>query len=136
MRAGDSKDWKGRYNAPGGHIEKGETVIEAANKEVREETGLDPRATKLRGVIHKLGFFGKDVMLFVTTSVAKKEKLREHREGIPEWIQVDKMSELDLLEDLELIVEQIRSLKEDQVLIGTCQWDGKDGLVDISIEAI
>ncbi len=34
-------DWqKGRYNLPGGHIEAGETIHEAAIRELREETNL------------------------------------------------------------------------------------------------
>lgn len=31
----------GKFNLPGGHIEEGETPIQAANREVKEETGLD-----------------------------------------------------------------------------------------------
>ncbi len=35
--------WRGKYGVPGGHIELGESAIEAAQREAREETGLEIR---------------------------------------------------------------------------------------------
>ena len=36
-----SHKWPGQYVVPGGHVELGERIEEAAVREVREETGLD-----------------------------------------------------------------------------------------------
>lgn len=36
-----SPKWRGKYTLPGGHIELGEKMQEAAKREVKEETGLD-----------------------------------------------------------------------------------------------
>ena len=36
-----SHKWHGRYVIPGGHIELGETMIDALKREVKEETNLD-----------------------------------------------------------------------------------------------
>ena len=36
-----SHKWPGRYVVPGGHVELGETIEEAAIREAKEETGLD-----------------------------------------------------------------------------------------------
>jgi nucleoside triphosphatase len=33
--------WHGKYAVPGGHIELGESALEAARREAKEETGLD-----------------------------------------------------------------------------------------------
>jgi ADP-ribose pyrophosphatase YjhB (NUDIX family) len=35
--------WRGKYGVPGGHIELGESAVEAAQREAREETGLEIR---------------------------------------------------------------------------------------------
>ncbi len=35
--------WRGKYGIPGGHIELGESAIEAARREAKEETGLEIR---------------------------------------------------------------------------------------------
>lgn len=36
-----SHKWRGKYVVPGGHIELGETAVEAACREAKEETGLE-----------------------------------------------------------------------------------------------
>jgi len=41
-----SHKWPGRYVVPGGHVELGETIEEAAVREAKEETGLDIYALK------------------------------------------------------------------------------------------
>lgn len=43
----------GRYNLPGGHIEAGETIKEAASRELREETGIEcpPEKVRIMGTI-------------------------------------------------------------------------------------
>lgn len=43
---------RGRYNLPSGRLERGETLIGAAEREAREETGLDVAVTSLLGIYH------------------------------------------------------------------------------------
>lgn len=43
------KDWKG-FTLPGGHVEKGESIVDAVVREMQEETGLTILNPKLCGV--------------------------------------------------------------------------------------
>lgn len=45
------KSWRG-LSFPGGHVEEGESFVDSAVREVREETGLDVRGLRSCGVIH------------------------------------------------------------------------------------
>jgi len=49
--------YKGRWGFPGGHLERGETVVAAALRELREETGVEAEA---RGILTALDEIGRD----------------------------------------------------------------------------
>lgn len=45
---------EGKWNGAGGKVDTGETIIEAASRELREETGINiaPEKMEARGVLH------------------------------------------------------------------------------------
>ncbi|MGD9128916.1 MAG: NUDIX domain-containing protein [Candidatus Woesebacteria bacterium] len=134
IKANASKDWEGFYNALGGHIEKGEDIIDNAVREIKEESGLDVTETKLKGIVHASNFFGKDIMMFVTTSKASTKTLDEieTREGNLEWVRVSELDKLKIFDDIKPILSKILKNDSDEVFTAASEFDGKDGLLKIS----
>lgn len=134
LKASKEKDWYGYYEPPGGHIEKGEDVISAAEKEIYEETGLRVSNTKLAGIIHVSGFFGKEIMLFVTKSFTNKAILSSSHEGEAVWIKLSMINKISLIEDTKPMLEKIMTMKKGEIFVGTSEFDGKDKLNSFNIK--
>jgi len=82
---------KGLLNGPGGRIEKGETPMACAIREVSEETGIKPIKPKEMGFVE----FYLDNELIHPTNVFKAEKFfgtpRETDDAKPIWFPLDKI---------------------------------------------
>ena len=133
IRASQEKDWQGMFDPIGGHIEKGEDVVESANREIKEEAGLTVTDTKLRGVIHVSNFFGKEIMLFITQSFTTNKEVHPSHEGIPQWVKVTILEKVKVFADVKPIIEMLGKLKPDQLFTGISVFDGKEGLVSIKL---
>ncbi len=54
---------------PGGGVEAGESLADAARREVREETGLEVELTRMVGCYSRIGWFPLHTVLFTTRVV-------------------------------------------------------------------
>ncbi|NMC35980.1 NUDIX domain-containing protein [Candidatus Beckwithbacteria bacterium] len=124
----------GFYDPPGGHIELGEGIIANTKREVLEETGLEIEKVALRGVVHVANFFGKNLMLFVTTSQTKTVNLKSSLEGEPMWINLQDLDAIKIFDDLKAIIKQVKSLPQNTVFTARSEFDKSGKMVRWEIE--
>lgn len=105
LRGAAHKWFAGRYNGVGGHVEPGETIIEAAAREVREETGASPTHLRLRAVIHITGEPG--VLLFVFTGALEGDIRPTTDEGTLEWVSLATLEHVPLVADLRWLLPRV-----------------------------
>ncbi len=97
-----SPKWRGKYGLPGGHIEYGETMEEAAKREIKEETGLDIfdiEFLMVQECIFSEEFYKKKHFVFLDYIAKTKDTnvILDGREGIEYvWTTVDEALKLRL----------------------------------------
>lgn len=116
-------DWRG-YTLPGGHVELGESFVDACVREVKEETNLDIKNPKLVGVKQFPGEAGRYIVfLFKTTEFSGN--LISSDEGKMEWKEYSELSNLKTVDDLEELLKVMNSneLSEFQYVVKDDIWN-------------
>ena len=89
------KDWQG-YTFPGGHIEPGESIVQSAIREVKEETGLIMKNPRLVGVKQFWVKSGRYIV-FLFSATKFSGDLRGSNEGEVGWFTKEDMKNIHLV---------------------------------------
>jgi 8-oxo-dGTP diphosphatase len=133
LRGAPSKPiWPNKYNGVGGHIEADEDVYSAARREIEEETGLEVHHLRLRGTINipvdEASNTG--ILVFVFSATSTTRDVRHSEEGTLEWVPRDRVTDLDLVEDLPIILPRVLSMDaHDTPFHAHYHYDTSDHLV-------
>lgn len=97
------KDWHG-YTLPGGHIELGESIVDAVVREMREETRLTILNPHLCGV-KQFPIENGRYLVFLFEATEYEGELESLEEGAMHWVTVEKLKEVNLVNDFGDLIQ-------------------------------
>lgn len=115
--AENKKLWANLYNGLGGHVERGESILGSARRELLEESGLSVQDLRLVGVITVDTGDSPGIGIYVLRGNLPMEKgnglpmTTPNVEGALEWIPYQNLQNLPLVEDLFRLLPVVLSVQ-------------------------
>jgi 8-oxo-dGTP diphosphatase len=123
--------WANRHNGVGGHVERGEDLLNAILREVREEARLEVHAVRLAAIVHADGGDPQlGILFFVFTAWSDTLDVVASSEGSLEWHKVDALPVETMVPDLPIILPRVLALPDGAPpLVVAYRYDEQDRLL-------
>jgi 8-oxo-dGTP diphosphatase len=109
----------GAWSLPGGAQDLGESLFEAARREVAEETGMAVRPVSVVGAFDKIVKDAEGRVQFHYTLVdvaaiwVSGEAVAEDDVDAVRWVDADTLAAMEINDDVRLVIEQSRRLLQE-----------------------
>lgn len=121
--------WANRFNGIGGHIEKGEDVLSAAERELEEETGLKTKGLHLCGTLIVDADDKVGIAIFIFKGEYLTGDILPSPEGTPQWVSEKEIHGLPLVEDLQILLPRVMAMQDsDPPFFGRSYYDPTEKL--------
>lgn len=116
------ENWKG-CTLPGGHIEPGESIVDAVVREMKEETGLTIQSPRLCGV-KQFPIEGGRYLVFLFETDRFEGELSDSEEGKMRWVKTSELPQENLVADFDDLIDVMLSdrLTEFQLIVEKDTW--------------
>ena len=104
--------WANMFNGLGGHIERGENVIQSAKRELFEETGLLNQPLWICGnILIDTDEESTGILLFILKGYYSGSELISTEEGNLYWVNINELPIDNLVEDLRDLLPKVYAHK-------------------------
>ena len=99
--------WAGLWNGIGGHVEAGESILQAAQRELQEETGLLAERLLFCGAVIVETQTRPGIAFFVFKAEGLNGNQHDSPEGTLRWFALDEIHQVPLVEDVPTLVGKV-----------------------------